>query len=75
MIFLDMILKAQIKKEKIKNKWDDMKLKTCALQKKQQNEKVVYRMSEKKFVNDMTDKGYHTYSGLLSHILQTCSNQ
>ena len=57
MIFLDMILKAQIKKEKIKNKWDDMKLKTCALQKKQQNEKVVYRMSEKKFVNDMTDKG------------------
>ena len=46
MTFLDMTLKAQIKKEKIKNQLD-IKLKTSALQKKQQNEKVTYRMSEK----------------------------
>lgn len=45
MTFLDMTLKAQIKKEK-KNQLD-IKLKTSALQKKQQNEKVTYRMSEK----------------------------
>lgn len=48
MTFLDMTLKAQIKKEKIKNQLDDIKLKTSTLQIKQQNEKVTYRMSEKK---------------------------
>ena len=45
-MFLEMTLKAQIKKGKRKNQWDDSKLKTSALQRKQ-NEKATYRMSEK----------------------------